>query len=91
MTDDVVVSGQELLKVYAAAVNEALTAIAERDARIAALEAALKDATVRLVAAISLLERGGKKAAPSNKMFEQMLVDYKNGVERARAALGEKE
>ena len=60
-------------------------------ARITELEAAPKDTTVRLVAAISLLERGGKKAAPSNTMFEQILVDYKNGVERARAALGEKE
>jgi hypothetical protein len=56
-------------------------------ARIAELEAALKDATVNLVAAVSLLESGGKKAAPSNKMFQQMLADYKNGVERARAAL----
>ena len=64
--------------------------IADYIARIAELEAALKDTTVRLVAAISLLERGGKKAAPSNKMFEQMLVDYKNGVERARAALEKK-
>jgi hypothetical protein len=61
------------------------------DARIAELEAALKDATVHLIAAVSLLESGGKKGAPSNKMFEQMLVDYKNGIERARAALkGEK-
>jgi len=60
-------------------------------ARIAELEAALKDTTVCLLAAVSLLESGGKKAAPSNKMFDQMLVDYKNGVERARAALGEKE
>ena len=60
-------------------------------ARIAELEAVLKDATVNLIAAVSLLESGGKKGAPSNKMFEQMLVDYKNGVERARAALkGEK-
>jgi uncharacterized coiled-coil DUF342 family protein len=61
------------------------------NARIAELEAALKDTTVCLLAAVSLLESGGKKAAPSNKMFDQMLVDYKNGVERARAALGEKE
>jgi hypothetical protein len=61
-------------------------------ARIAELEAALKDTTVCLLAAVSLLESGGKKAAPSNKMFDQMLVDYKNGVERARAAYrGEKE
>jgi hypothetical protein len=60
-------------------------------ARIAELEVALTDVTVNLIGATSLLESGGKKAAPSNKMFEQMLVDYKNGIERARAALkGEK-
>ena len=59
----------------------------QQSACIAELETALKDATVRLIAAVSLLERGGKKGAPSNKMFEQMLVDYKNGIKRARAAL----
>jgi hypothetical protein len=53
-------------------------------------EAAL-DALAGLVAAHSLLERGGKKAAPSNKMFEQMLCDYGAAITRARAALGEKE
>jgi len=59
--------------------------------RIAELETALVDVTARLVAAVSLLERGGKKAAPSNKMFDQMIVDYKNCIERSRAALnGEK-
>ncbi len=61
-----------------------------KNARIAELEAALKDTTVCLVAAVSLLESGGKKAAPSNEMFDQMLVDYKNGVKRARAALEKK-
>lgn len=42
-----------------------------------------------LAAAISLLERvpNAKKAAPSNKMFEQMLCDYRNALENARAAL----
>jgi len=30
-----------------------------------------------LAAAISLLEKGGKKAAPSDKMFDQMLIDYR--------------
>jgi uncharacterized coiled-coil protein SlyX len=59
-------------------------------ARIAELEAALSDTTAHLVAAVSLLERGGKKAAPSNTMFEQMLVDHKNSIERARAALEKK-
>lgn len=64
---------------------------ADLHARIAELETALVDVTARLVAAVSLLERGGKKAAPSNKMFDQMIVDYKNCIERSRAALnGEK-
>ncbi len=50
------------------------------------LRAALIDTLASLVASVDLLERGGKKAAPSNKMFEQMLVDYKNSIERGRAA-----
>ena len=43
ISGDVIISGQELLKVYAAAVDEALAKIAERDARIAALEALIID------------------------------------------------
>ena len=39
------------------------------------------------VASVDLLERGGKKAAPSDKMFAQTLVDYKNRIERGRAAV----
>jgi hypothetical protein len=61
---------------------------AERDA----LRGALIDVSASLAAAISLLERGGKaakKAAPSNKMFDQMLVDYRNSLERARNTLKE--
>ena len=40
-----------------------------------------------LAAAISLLERTpkAKKAAPSDKMFEQMLIDYRNALEAGRA------
>lgn len=40
-----------------------------------------------LAAAISLLERGGKEAAPSDKMFDQMLTDYRAALEAGRAAL----
>lgn len=40
-----------------------------------------------LVAAISLLERGGKKAAASDTMFNQMLLDYKAAVTVGRKAL----
>lgn len=43
-------------------------------------------AMASLAAAISLLEGGGKKAAPSDKMFEQMLVDYRKALDGARAA-----
>ena len=42
-----------------------------------------------LNAAISLLERGGKKAAASNKMFAQMLVDYTASLDRFRTAIAE--
>lgn len=51
------------------------------------LLAALRHVTAALVAATSLLERGGKKAAPSDKMFAQMLVDYAASIEQGRAAI----
>ena len=37
-----------------------------------------------LDAAISLLEGGGRKAAPSDKMFDQMIKDYKGHLEQAK-------
>lgn len=37
-----------------------------------------------LNAAVSLLERGGKKAAASDKMFEIMLDDYRKSIEAGR-------
>lgn len=40
-----------------------------------------------LAAAISLLERGGKSAAPSDKMFEQMLNDYRKSLSDYRALI----
>jgi hypothetical protein len=48
---------------------------------------ALMETTASLAAAISLLERGRKKAAPSNKMFDQMILDYKKSLDAARAIL----
>ena len=51
---------------------------------------ALLDTAAHLAAAISLLERGGKaakKAAPSDRMFDQMLNYYRASLTRARAAL----
>ena len=45
---------------------------------------AFKGVTASLSAAISLLENGGKKAAPSNKMFAIMLEDFRKALERAR-------
>lgn len=43
--------------------------------------------TASLMAALSLLEKGGRRAAASNKMFEQMLEDYRHRVESARNVL----
>lgn len=57
------------------------------EADIAELVEGIIDVAASLVAAVSLLERGGKKAAPSNKMFDQMIVDYKNSIERARTLI----
>lgn len=50
---------------------------------------AIIHAIASLAAAISLLERTpkAKKAAPSDRMFEQMLCDYRKALEEARAAL----
>lgn len=53
------------------------------------LEEALKDTLSHLVAAASLLSHSPKTAAPSNKMFDQMVVDYKAAAKRSRAALAE--
>ena len=59
------------------------------DPRVKALVERLLDTAASLAAAISLLKRGGKKAAASDKMFAQMLVDYNASLDRARAALKE--
>lgn len=60
---------------------------------LAAERERLREALIRtaasLVAAISLLERGGKKAAASDTMFAAMLKDYQAAVDKARAALNQ--
>lgn len=48
---------------------------------------ALIPALASLAAAISLLERSPKTAAPSDKMFDQMLDDYRKSLEEARSVL----
>ena len=47
----------------------------------------LMSTTASLAAAVDLLERGGRVAAPSNKMFALMLKDYNAALTRAREAL----
>ncbi len=64
-----------------------LFALARRGAAAGDLLEALTGATAALVAAHSLLVRGGKKAAPSNKMFAQMLMDYQKSIDISRAAI----
>ena len=52
---------------------------------------ALRTTTAHLVAAVSLLKRGGKKAAPSDKMFHMMIADYEKAIAQGRAALAQGE
>lgn len=55
-----------------------------------ALREALLHTTASLAAAISLLERGSKKAAPSDKMFDMMLADYRKALASAQTTLNRK-
>lgn len=62
------------------------------DAAIAAARAEGVRVAASLAAAISLLERGGKaakKAAPSDKMFDQMLIDYRAALDAFRKTYAE--
>lgn len=60
---------------------------AEIIVRDCSMRDALLSVTASLTAAVSLLERSPKTGAPSNKMFDQMLVDYRSAIAVARAAL----
>lgn len=66
-----------------AAMDTIDTLTAERDG----LRGALICTTDALTAANSLLSRSPKTAAPSDKMFDQMLIDYKKSEEIGRTAL----
>lgn len=71
--------------------DETRVTITAQAERIAKLEEVLLNAAASLAAAISLLERGSKKAAPSDKMFDMMLSDYQKALAGARATLAPKE
>jgi hypothetical protein len=62
-------------------------ALKKAEAKNERLRETANDVLAHLVAAISVLSRGGtRKAAPSAKMFSQMLKDYQAAIDRARAA-----
>ena len=63
--------------------------IEKLEAKLAMAVDAGVDVAASLAAAISLLERGGKKAAASDRMFAQMLLDYNASLDRFRATLAE--
>lgn len=65
--------------------NQDLLAAAE--ARSVELETKMIGVVAALSAAVSLLERSPKTAAPSDKMFDQMLEDYTRALATARTAL----
>lgn len=52
---------------------------------------ASKATLAALVAAVSLLKRGSKKAAPSDTMFDIMIADYEKAIEAGRAAIAKAE
>ena len=70
MTDEVIVSAQELFTVHAAAVGEALAIIAERDARIAELEKML--AVHRLAVDVDALKARIAELRAALKPFARM-------------------
>lgn len=80
---------------YTASAEQAVenwnTRPATKDAELSALRESTIDVTASLAAAVSLLERGGKKGAPSHRMFAVMLADYRASLDRARAALTHQE
>lgn len=65
-----------------AAWNAVSAAVTDRTDN-AVLRSVLFDVTIALTAAISLLKNGGKPAAGSDKMFDQMLLDYQAAAFRA--------
>lgn len=79
-----------LLTTLRAALDEAEARAVKAEAERDAANALLLHTAASLAAAISLLERGGKKAAASDKMFAQMLTDYRKTLDAARAHLGAK-
>lgn len=73
---------------HEAVANARLIALApDMVAEIERLREASIGCAAALAAAISLLERGGRKAAPSDRMFAQMLEDYRRALADTRAAL----
>lgn len=61
--------------------------IADLEAENKALREVAIDVLAHLVAAHSLLSNSPKTGAPSNKMFDRMLMDYSASIDRARAYL----
>lgn len=74
---------------HARLIERTIAALASPAASPASPNGAIIHAIASLAAAVSLLERTpkAKKAAPSDRMFEQMLCDYRKALEEARAAL----
>ncbi len=48
---------------------------------------ALKDTTAHLVAAVTLLVRGGEQAVADDQMFSQMITDYTKSFKRGMAVI----
>lgn len=82
-------TGTPMIPLHENTIIAIIDAIEALEADNAALRRVCIDVLAHLVAAHSLLKCGGKKAAPSDKMFNQMLKDYAASIERGRAAMRE--
>lgn len=65
--------------------------VKEENAQLSCERNAILGSVAALAAVISLLKQGGKKAAPSNCMFDQMILDYEAALDKVRAALSKQE
>ena len=88
LTNDIDIGRHNLMIGNSTKLREMVDRAVKADAE--ALRESLLNTAASLAAAISLLERGSKKAAPSDKMFDMMLSDYRKTLASARTTLNRK-
>ena len=86
---ELIAAARNFIRPLAEAYLAGLDADQARIEELEGMREPLIDVLTHLIAAHSLLSRSPKKAAPSDKIFDQMLVDYERSIERGREAITE--